>query len=986
MLTSLRLRILFLIMLGLGPVLCLFVYNSVEQRRTAAENATTESLRLAKAIAVQKQRLILDTRTLLNSLAFVQAVNSGAPSAECNQVLGELLRQKDGFANLGVVNAEGWIVCSGLPMRTDVNVGDRAYFSRALQSREFAIGDYQIGRVTGVSTINFGFPIFDPQGNPRAVIYAALDLSWLGFLISSMKLPEDAGVVLIDEHRTILARYPRQEGWQGRNVAGSPLAEKIFAADGEGQAGVEGFDGVPRLYGFAPLYEDRGNRVFVAVGIPAGVAFAAANRAFARNLVAVGILALVVLTAAWVFAELFILRTTRALTAAASEWGRGNFEVRTRLPRSNSEFGRLARVFDDMAGHLEERQREVERINRVLRTLSAGNRTLLRATDETTLLGDMCRVEVEIGGYEIAVVYYLQDDARTIAPVSQVGLEEPEFARLAVCLRSGAAHEGAVAVAIRTGELALAKDATPDSEPSRRNPELGLWDCRSLLALPLRVQDRVIGALAIYTRQREAFDRREIELLTENADDLAFGIQVLRQNEQRRKAEKAVERMAYYDALTGLVNRSWFHQLVARSIAAGEKRLSVMVIGIDHFREISRTIGEANGDLLLQAFGPRVSDLLGPDQVLGRLGEDEFALLLPGTGPDDAARLADRMLKILGEPFMVAGLALDIRISIGISHYPEQGSGAEQLLRNAATAMLGIQPAGGACAIYVPQPEPNNTRQLLLIGALRRAIEHSQLALYCQPKIDLSTGAACGAEALLRWPNAEYGGKGGMIYPDEFISLAEHTGLILPLTYWVIEKALYHLSEWEERAFRVPLAVNVSTRNLQDPRFVEEIARAASRWGGTGLLKRLQLELTESALMEDPELAFEVITRLSDMGIDLYIDDFGTGYSSLAYLKRLPVTAIKIDKSFVMDILNNKESVSIVRSTIDLSHDLDRKVVAEGVENGEIYELLKKLGCDEAQGYHISKPMPIEQFPDWLSASRWKPRIRGRTRKQSARA
>jgi diguanylate cyclase len=225
-----------------------------------------------------------------------------------------------------------------------------------------------------------------------------------------------------------------------------------------------------------------------------------------------------------------------------------------------------------------------------------------------------------------------------------------------------------------------------------------------------------------------------------------------------------------------------------------------------------------------------------------------------------------------------------------------------------------------------------------------------------------------------------------MIYPDEFISLAERTGLILPLTYWVIEKALYHLSEWDERDFRVPLAVNVSTRNLQDPRFVDEIVKAASRWGGTGLLKRLQLELTESALMEDPELAFEVITRLSDMGIDLYIDDFGTGYSSLAYLKRLPVTAVKIDKSFVMDILSNKESASIVRSTIDLSHDLDRKVVAEGVENGKIYELLKKLGCDEAQGYHIGKPMPIEQFPEWLSASRWKPRIRGRTRKQSARA
>jgi diguanylate cyclase (GGDEF)-like protein len=973
MFSSLRTRLLLLTLLVVAPAMGLVFHNAFEQRRQAASEAKIESLRLARLIAVQEQQIIEDVRNLLRSLSHVPVLNAGIGSAECNAILFDFLRGENGFANLGVIVPDGRLVCSGLPMKSEVNLKDRDYFTRALKSREFAIGSYQVGRITGIQTINFGYPVFDAQGNPRVVIFAALDLSWLAHLLSKIQLPPGATVMLLDEQKTVLARYPEHAGWVGKSASDWPLFDAILFGGSEGEMETVGLDGIERLYGFAKLYADRGNRVYMAVGVPRAVVFAKVDRNFKRNLTLIGVIGLLIGLAAWFGAEWFVLRITRALLRAAREWSDGHFDMRTQLPYNGSEFGQLARAFDHMAEHLQQRQREIERINRVLRTLSAGNRTLLRVTEEKTLLRDMCRVVVEVGGYERAIVFYAQGNGdELLLPVAQAGLANEEFIWLRNNMGGKRGTEfgrNVVIKAMQSGELCIRHDTDSEHYGSTAVSWKDFW----MIAFPLRVDGRIIGAFSIYTRESDAFDTQEVELLSENADDLAFGIQVMRMTERRREAENAVEQMLYHDTLTGLPNRLYFTKLVGETIAEDEANFTILLFDIDRFSDINDAIGYENGDLLLKEIGPRIEPLLIESQVIARTGEDEYAIFLPNTGVSDAVAMARWILKALEDPFMLGGIELVIHASIGIGLYPEHGIDPETLMRRVNDAMIDVKHTGGGCSVYVSKPEVDRVRQLALIGLLRRAIEKDQLKLYCQPKVDLKTGCVCGAEALLRWPNKEYSENAqGMIYPDEFIGLAEHTGLIAPLTYWVIETALCEIRVWAERKLDIPLAVNISARNLRDPRLIETIKRYEKKHGFKGLLRKLQLELTESALMEDPEGAYEVLSTLHhDMGIELYIDDFGTGYSSLAYLKKLPVTAIKIDRSFVMDMQTNSDSAAIVRSTIELAHNLERRVVAEGVEDAETCEMLKTMGCDEAQGYYFAKPMLIDEFPDWVSRSEW---------------
>lgn len=304
-----------------------------------------------------------------------------------------------------------------------------------------------------------------------------------------------------------------------------------------------------------------------------------------------------------------------------------------------------------------------------------------------------------------------------------------------------------------------------------------------------------------------------------------------------------------------------------------------------------------------------------------------------------------------------------MRGSVGIALFPGQGSDAEALIRRASTAAHQAKRAGSGYAFFRGDAERENTRHLALMADLHQAIDHGGLRLYVQPKVTLPGGAVCGAEALVRWPHPEL----GMIPPSQFVSLAETTGLINRLTYWVVDAALRQCYAWQQAGIETPLAVNLSARNLRDPRFPGRIERSFTTWGIPP--ERLEFELTESALMEDPEAALEVLQRFHAMGIKLFIDDFGTGYSNLGYLQKLPLDAVKIDQSFVMQMEERVESATIVHSIIDLAHHLRLKVVAEGVENRGVWERLASLGCDVAQGHYLSPPLPAEEFPAWQE--RW---------------
>ncbi|MGH8630564.1 MAG: putative bifunctional diguanylate cyclase/phosphodiesterase, partial [Burkholderiales bacterium] len=343
----------------------------------------------------------------------------------------------------------------------------------------------------------------------------------------------------------------------------------------------------------------------------------------------------------------------------------------------------------------------------------------------------------------------------------------------------------------------------------------------------------------------------------------------------------------------------------------------------------------------------------------------EFAVLMPSGGAEQASQLAQKILVALYEPIELSGLSLDARASIGIALYPGHGTDPEALIRRGSIALEQAKRSSAGYALFKGGLDQECAQRVALMGDLRRAIERNELLLYYQPKLQIATNKVCGSEALVRWQHPLH----GLLAPDEFIKLAESTGLITPLTYWVLDAALGQRYAWHEEGIERPVSVNLSAQDLRDPKLLERINGSFATWGAQP--DWIEFELTESALMEDPVTALETLRRLKGLDARLSIDDFGTGYSSLAYLQRLPVDALKIDQSFVTRMTSDEGSAKIVRSIIELAHNLDLTVVAEGVENQATLTQLGQLGCDIAQGYRISRPIPAEQFRDWEAHSTW---------------
>ena len=418
------------------------------------------------------------------------------------------------------------------------------------------------------------------------------------------------------------------------------------------------------------------------------------------------------------------------------------------------------------------------------------------------------------------------------------------------------------------------------------------------------------------------------------------------------------------DALTGLPNRRLFHdrvdQAVLRARRHGE-RLAVLIIDIDRFKEVNDTLGHHSGDLMLQEVGRRLRGALRESDTVARLGGDEFGVLL--TKIPDAAG-AEAVAALLGRsissPMIIDGLALENEASIGITLFPDHGDDLVALLRRADVAMYTAKAESLPYSLYGSERDEDSPARLGLIAELRRGITLGELVLHYQPKVGLLSGEVVGVEALVRWQHPER----GLLGPGAFIPIAEQTSLIRPLTLHVIERTLEQCRRWENEGHTLSVAVNVSARNLLDPAFAGAVAASLRRWSLEP--NRLELEITETALMENHERVLDALRDLDDLGVVLAIDDFGVGYSSLSYLKSLPISVLKIDRSFVMDMCTDAAGAMIVRSTVELGRNLGLRVVAEGIETEEALEALRALGCGLGQGFHIGRPLPGPVLAAWL--------------------
>jgi diguanylate cyclase (GGDEF)-like protein len=432
--------------------------------------------------------------------------------------------------------------------------------------------------------------------------------------------------------------------------------------------------------------------------------------------------------------------------------------------------------------------------------------------------------------------------------------------------------------------------------------------------------------------------------------------------ELRHLAE--TRRQASTDELTGLPNRRWFDRALSDAIGRAHARggsLALLVIDLDHFKELNDTLGHHAGDRVLAQLGARIRPALGPDDVAARLGGDEFAVLIEGA--DEAEPAGARIATALGERFTVEGIELRLAASIGIALYPEHGEDAETLLQRADVAMYQAKSRRSGAEFYSRERDRHTRERLQLIGELRDAVAQDRLTLHYQPKLDLGRGRINGVEALVRWPHPER----GMVPPDEFIPLAEQTGVIAPLTDLVVSRALRQAAAWRANGLDLTMAVNVSATCLLEPGWTEGVLEAI----GAHRVRpdRVVLEITEDVLMTDPERSLSALARLSGAGVRISLDDFGTGYSSLVYIKKLPVDELKIDRSFVIGMGHgDRADAAIVQTAIDLGRRLGIGVVAEGVEDGATLRRLADYGVDVAQGYHVARPMPAAGIESWLAA------------------
>ncbi|MNQ51223.1 Cyclic di-GMP phosphodiesterase Gmr [compost metagenome] len=632
----------------------------------------------------------------------------------------------------------------------------------------------------------------------------------------------------------------------------------------------------------------------------------------------------------------------------------------------------LSEAADDLAfglqalrGKARRRQAEqqVEALNRALSTRVAVNHAVIHATREAPLLAEICRVLVDECGYRQAWVDYCLGDPGQAYKVMACHAAD------GVC-KGWSADNGLhdeLALAMTEGRPLVLRDLLNGSVPSLRETarEQGF---AAALVLPLQVEETPIGMLVIMAAKADAFDEKEVELLLAMANDLGFGISTLRTRARAIEAEATIRQMAYSDTLTGLPNRLRLRELLEAAISTARqdrRAFGLLHLEIARNQEINETLGYREGDRLQVEIAARLNQLVGAERTVARMGECEFAVLMPNGGAEHATQLAKQILTALYDPVELSGLYLEARASIGIALYPGHGTAPEALIRRAGSAMEQAKRSNAGFAVFQGGLDQECAQHLTLMGDLRRAIDRNELLLYYQPKVEIASNKVCGTEALVRWRHPQH----GMLPPDEFVKLAENTGLITPLTLWVLDTALGQRYAWHEEGDERPISVNLSAHDLRDPRLLDRIQGSFATWGAKP--HWIEFELTESALMEDPVASMQTLTALKQLDAHLTIDDFGTGYSSLAYLQKLPVDSLKIDQSFVTRMTSNDGSAQIVRSIIELAHNLDLTVVAEGVEDQLTFNQLGQYGCDIAQGYKISQPIPAEQFRDWETRSTW---------------
>lgn len=1046
---SLKSRLVLLIILVALPGLAGLTYQSFIERERAINTALEQAINIVEITTSEQANLIEETRIFLQRLStFKSALSPESP--ECSIILTNILKLNYNYINLGIPRADGELLCSAKPLDKPVNVADRPYIQKALATRDFSIGEFQIDRAAGVTSINFAYPVINPITDEiEGLAVAVVSLDWWSKRLSQSHLPEKTMAYITDHEQKIIAVYPENSKLLGSDIKATQgdLIENNSTLGQSTKTFISDDDHL-RIFVSRPLFNsDDLINITISVGIPFGDELSAIN----SRLIKTGTFILVFVVLMFLIAmrgiQKSVLNPLKALLHSTKNLELGK-DIEGFVQHGSSELVYLQKNFTLMAKtrlNAEQQlrksqtslQKSESRLTRHIENTPLGciswdrnfictewnksaenifgyraDEAIGRKATELIIAAELCgelytfyelileqkggkystNENLTKSGHTITCEWHntpIIENNGSVTGVASLVQDITQRKQLEDKLTQAAsvfshAHEGIIitdasGIITDVNETFVAITGYEHDEVIGKNPKMLSSNKQSPLfytQLWKSLAENGYWSGEIWNkRKNHEIYPEQLTISTVHDDDgkVKNYVAVFTDITDIKKHQSQLEHMAHYDGLTNLPNRALLADRLNQAIVQSKrskKALAVAFLDLDGFKEVNDAHGHSLGDELLVSLSHRLQDVLRDCDTLSRFGGDEFvAILADLEDVQDYKPVLERMLKAASKPILVNNILLKVSASIGVTLYPRDYVDADQLIRHADQAMYLSKQGGKNCYhLFDIESEDAIKKSSENLQDIAKAIKNREFVLHYQPKVNMKTGDIIGTEALIRWQHPER----GLLPPIDFLPLIENHTLSIDIGEWVINEALTQIALWQALGLNLAVSVNIGALQLQERQFTDRLARLLAAHTNVEP-SSLELEVLETSALGDVMNASKVMRKCAELGVSFAIDDFGTGYSSLTYLRRLPADLIKIDQSFICDMLFDPEDKAIVVGIVALATSFNRKVIAEGVETIAHGTALLEIGCELAQGYGIARPMPADKIPEW--AANWQPDI-----------
>jgi diguanylate cyclase (GGDEF)-like protein/PAS domain S-box-containing protein len=1042
---SLQSKLILLIILVAIPGLTGLIYESFLERKNTINDAVKQAINIAEITAADQSNLIKRTHKFLKRLSTFEPVLNPS-SSECSLFLSDVLKLNDSYINIGVPRVDGDLLCSAKGLKAPINVSDRPYIQESIATRSFSIGEFQVDRATGVTSINFAYPVIDPQSdNVVGLAVAVISLDWWSKRLAESYLPENTVAYITDHEEKIIAVFPNDTKLLGSHIesVSGQLLEYQTTLNNATKI-IRSPDNHLRAFVNRPLFNNS-EFIRISVGIPLGVKLSSINsRVIKTGLFILLFVFLILMISKWgikksllkplevllqstknlelgrdigniaqdgsveliEFQKRFILMAKTRLNAEQQLKDSQNLLQESEMRLSNhiekTPLGCISwdrnfkctqwnKSAESIFGYLAKEAIGIHASKLILvpefrNNIKGVYKTSLKKTDSTSSTNEnltkygntiICEWHNTLirakNGSVIGVTSLIKDVTQNKQLEEKLKLAASVFsqAREGIIITDNKGiiidvNNTFVKITGYEREDVLGKD------PSMLKSTRQSADFYSQLWESLIDEGNWSGELWNTRKNNETYAQSlTISAVYHDNGEVKNYVAVFTDISEIKEHQLKLAHMAHYDLLTNLPNRSLLAKRLNQAMIqskSNKSSLAIVFLDLDGFAEINNTHGHSLGDELLVILSYRLKDALRECDTLSRFGGDEFVAVLTNLEEiPDFEPVIERMLKAASRPMTINGNLLKVSASIGVTLYPLDNTDADQLIRHADQAMYIAKQQGKNCYhLFDIESEDAIKNRHEKLQNIALALKNGEFVLYYQPKVNMSTGDVIGAEALIRWVHPVR----GLLSPMEFLPLIENHHFSIDIGEWVIDEALKQLGEWQKCGLKIPVSVNIGALQIQQKNFASRLESLLADHPDIAP-SYLELEVLETSALGDVMDASEIMNSCLKLGVTFAIDDFGTGYSSLTYLRRLPASLIKIDQTFIRDMLLDPEDKAIVIGIVALAASFNRKVLAEGVETIEHGTALLELGCELAQGYGIARPMPPDQLPEW--ANNWKP-------------